>query len=192
MLAGGGCNWKPLTETSVWASRPAFTSTLPKCNNHSWFQMCVSSCFFKLLYLYQITINILFILTRSASIKSFRKTPDESFHLVKNMIVCQRTLAQVRIRCSALESCDHGLILAIIYSIIQRGELVDVQQIHFAPGSNENRHNSRAQIGGQVQSWPLITIQSVDVASCPDEWADDSGRALEPSSKVQGGHLGGK
>ena len=95
--------------------------------------------------------NILFFSDMCASIKSFRKTPDESFHLVKNMIVCQRTLAQVRIRCSALESCDHGLILAIIYSIIQRGELVDVQQIHFAPGSNENRHNSRVQIGGQVQ-----------------------------------------
>ena len=67
-----------------------------------------------------------------------------------------------------------------------------VQQIHFAPGSNENRHNSRVPIGGVVQRRLLITIQSVDIGSCLDESVHDCGRVLEPGSKVQGGELGGK
>ena len=101
-------------------------------------------------------------------------------------------IAQVRIRRSRDESSNGGSVLAISCSIIERGALVLVQQIHFAPGSNENRHNSRVITGGQVQRWTLITIQSVDVGSCLDESVHDCGRALELGSKMQGGHLGGK
>ena len=127
-----------------------------------------------------------------ASIKSIWKTPDVIFHLITNNIGCQWNLAQVRIRGSAHESCDRGSVLAHPCSIIQRWLLPPVQQIHFAPASNENRHNSRVLIGGQVQRWLLITIQSVDVGSCLAESADYCGRALEHGSKVQGGQLGGK
>ena len=127
-----------------------------------------------------------------ASIKSFRKTPDVILHLSTNTMLCQRTPAQVRIRGSSHESCDRGSVLAHPCSIIQRWLLPPVQQIHFAPASNENRHNSRVLIGGQVQRWLLITIQSVDVGARLDESVDNCGRALEPGNKMQGGQLGGK
>ena len=50
--------------------------------------------------------------------KSIRKTPDVIFHLIANKRVCQRTVAQVRIRGSAHESCDRGSVLANSCSII--------------------------------------------------------------------------
>ena len=135
--------------------------------------------------------NISFFRKVRASIKSFRKTPDVIFHLITNIRLCQRTLAQVRIRGSAHESCDRGSVLANSCSIIQRWELEIVQKINFAPGSNENWHNSRVPLGGEVQRWLVITIQSVDVGTCLDEAAHHCGRALEVDSKVQGGRLGG-
>ena len=51
-------------------------------------------------------------LTRSASIKSFRKTPDVIFHLITNIRVCQWAQAQVRICRSRHESGDGGSVLA--------------------------------------------------------------------------------
>ena len=113
--------------------------------------------------------NISFFRQGRASIKSFGKTPDVIFHLITNILGCQWTrVAQVRIRGSAHESCDRGSVLAQPSSKIQRWALQPVQQIHFAPGSNENRHDSRVPHGGVVQRRLLITIQSVDVATCHD------------------------
>ena len=126
-----------------------------------------------------------------ASIKSFRKTPDVIFHLITNILGCQRTVAQVRIRASRHESGYRGSVLTNPCSTKQRWDLDRVQQIHFAPGSNENWHNNRVPLGGEVQRWLVITIQSVDVGTCLDEGAHHCGRALEVDSKVQGGHLGG-
>ena len=123
--------------------------------------------------------------------KSIRKTPDVILHLITNKLGCQRTVAQVRIRASRHESGYRGSVLTNPCSTKQRWDLDRVQQIHFAPGSNENRHNSRVITGGVVQRWLLITIQSVDVGSCLAESAHHCGRALEQGSKVQGGQLGG-
>ena len=123
--------------------------------------------------------------------KSIWKTPDVTFHPHTNTRVCQWTVAQVRIRASRHESGYRGSVLTNPCSTKQRWDLDRVQQIHFAPGSNENRHNSRVITGGVVQRWLLITIQSVDVGSCLAESAHHCGRALEQGSKVQGGQLGG-
>ena len=130
--------------------------------------------------------NILFFLNRSAGIKSFRKTPDVIFDLITNNMMCQRTHAQVRICLCVHERCDRGSARAPSCSTEQRRLLPLVQQIHLAPGSNENRHNSRVPLGGQVQRWPVITIKSVDVGSCLAESVHDCGRALEEGSKMQG------
>ena len=103
-----------------------------------------------------------------ASIKSFRLTPNVSFHLLTHIRVCQRTLAQVRVRGSLYQSKDD--ISPIPTSSVCQGRVLKrVQLVDVGTSSQKNRHYCRVLHGGVVQRRRLKAIEHVDVAATFDK-----------------------
>ena len=103
-----------------------------------------------------------------ASIKSFRPTPNVSFHLLTYIRVLQWTFAQVRVRGSLYQSKD-DISSIPTSSVCQRRVLERVQLVDVGPSLQKNRDYGRVLHGGVVQRRRLKAIEHVDVAATFDK-----------------------